>query len=190
MQRLIAQEPLFQRRQEHPQAFRRYTVTLRNGKTKTFWAFSKVGRFKKYGKKRLFIIHEQEDLSDAPQYLFTNALHWEATRAIQTWSSRWTSEIFHEFGKQCTGFEDAQVRNEEAVTRHFRLNCVAQSILQRVHTEGATSEKFAFADGAVTCGQRLKAIGREVFHTVLTFAKQLFEEGISCDQALEMLMPA
>ncbi len=106
-------------RQEHPQAFRRYTVTLRNGKTKTFWAFSKVGRFKKYGKKRLFIIHEQEDLSDAPQYLFTNALHWEATRAIQTWSSRWTSEIFHEFGKQCTGFEDAQVRNEEAVTRHW-----------------------------------------------------------------------
>ncbi len=82
------------------------------------------------------------------------------------------------------------MRNEEAVTRHFRLNCVAQSILQRVHTEGSTSEKFAFADGAVTCGQRLKAIGREVFHTVLTFAKQLFEEGISCDQALEMLMPA
>lgn len=176
--------------QGHPQAFRRYTVSLRNGKTKTYWAFRTVGRVKKYGKKRLFIIHDKEDLTDEPQYLITNALHWEATRAIQTWSSRWTSEIFHEFGKQCTGFEDAQVRNEEAVPRHFRLNCVAQSILQRVHTEGSTSEKFAFADGAVTCGQSLKAIGREVFHPVLTFAKQLFEEGLSCDKVLEMLMPA
>jgi hypothetical protein len=31
---------------------------------------------------------------------------------------------------QLTGFEDAQLRNEEAVKRHFCLSCVAQSMLQ------------------------------------------------------------
>ncbi len=134
-------------------------------------------------------MHDQKDLSDTPQFLLTNALHWEANLAIRAWSFRWTSEIFHEFGKQCTGFEAAQVRNEEAVIRHFRLCCVAQSILQRVSTAGATSEKFSFADGKVTCGQRLKAIAREVFHTVLLRAKQLVEEGASCDQVLDMFMP-
>jgi len=177
-------------RREHPQAFRKHTVLLRNGETRTCWIFSKVVRLKRYGKLRLFIVHDEEDLSDTPQYLVTNALHWEGTKAIQTWSYRWTSEVFHEFGKQATGFESAQVRKEEAVTRHFRLSCVAQSILQRVLPEVSTSEQFAFAEGTITCGQRLKAIAREVFHLVLTFARQLFEEGKSCQHVLEVLMPA
>jgi len=177
-------------RRDHPETFRKHTATLRNGETRTGWIFSKVVRLKRYGKLRLFIVHDEEDLSDTPQYLVTNALHWEGTKAIQTWSYRWTSEIFHEFGKQCTGFEAAQVRKEEAVNRHFRLSCVAQSILQRVIPEVSTSEKFAFADGKVTCGQRLKAIAREVFRLVLAFVRQLFEEGKSCQQVLDMLMPA
>jgi hypothetical protein len=177
-------------RRSHPEAFRQHTATLRNGTTRTCWIFSKVVRLKRYGKRRLFIVHDESDLRDSPQYLVTNALHWEGTKAIQTWSYRWTSEIFHEFGKQCTGFEAAQVRKEEAVNRHFQLSCVAQSILQRVLPEASTSEKFAFADGNVTCGQRLKAIAREVFRTVLTFARHLFEEGKSCQHVLEILMPA
>lgn len=177
-------------RREHPQAFRKHTAILRDGETRTCWIFSKVVRLKRYGKLRLFIVHDEADLSAPPQYLITNALHWEGTKAIQRWSYRWTSEVFHEFGKQSTGFESAQVRKEEAVNRHFRLSCVAQSILQRVVPEVSTSEKFAFAEGTITCGQRLKAIAREVFRMVLTFARQLFEEGKSCQQALEVLMPA
>jgi hypothetical protein len=177
-------------RRDHPEAFRKHTATLRNGETRTCWIFSKVVRLKRYGKLRVFLVYDEQDLSDPPQYLVTNALHWEGTKAIQTWSYRWTSEVFHEFGKQCTGFEAAQVRKEEAVIRHFRLSCVAQSILQRVSPEVSTSEKFAFADGTVTCGQRLKAIVREVFRTVLTFVRHLFEEGKSCQHVLEILMPA
>ena len=177
-------------RREHPDAFRKQTTTQRNGETRTTWIFSKVVRLKRYGKLRVCIVHDQEDLCDDPQYLVTNALHWEGTKAIQTWSYRWTSEVFHEFGKQCTGFESAQVRKEEAVIRHFRLSCVAQSILQRVSPEVSTSERFAFADGTVTCGQRLKAIGREVFLVVLSFAKHFFEEGKSCRDILDLLMPA
>jgi hypothetical protein len=177
-------------RRDHPQTFRQHTATLRNGETRTCWIFSKVVRLKRYGKLRLFLVHDEEDLSDTPQYLVTNALHWEGTKAIQTWSYRWTSEVFHEFGKQATGFESAQVRKEEAVTRHFRLSCVAQSILQRVVPDVSTSEKFGFAEGTITCGQRLKAIAREVFLSVLTFARHLFKEGQSCQEVLEVLMPA
>lgn len=129
-------------RRDHPEAFRKHTAPLRNGSTRTCWIFSKVVRLKRYGKLRLFIVYDEEELSGTPQYLVTNALHWEGTKAIQTWSYRWPSEVFHEFGKQCTGFESAQVRKEEAVTRHFRLSCVAQSILQRVVTQASTSENL------------------------------------------------
>ena len=44
---------------------------------------------------------------------------------------RWAAAVFHEFSKQGTGLEAAQVRNEEAVNRHLRLRCLAQSLLQR-----------------------------------------------------------
>ncbi len=80
------------------------------------WVFTKVVRLKRYGRKRLVIVHEQDDLGDAPRFLLTDALHWESGRVIETWSYRWASEIFHEFSKQVTGLEAAQVRKEEAVT--------------------------------------------------------------------------
>ena len=77
------------------------------------------------------------------------------------------SEIFHEFGKQVTGLEAAQVRKEEAVTRHFRLSCVAQSLLQRASTSPSASERFAFAQGAITVGQKARAIAREALEGLL-----------------------
>jgi hypothetical protein len=98
-------------------------------------------------KKRILIVHEKEDLSDKPCFLVTSALHWEAKRILTSWSYRWSCEIFHEFGKQSVGFEAAQVRKEEAVKRHFRLSCVAQSFLQDIAPPVSTSEKFLFAEG-------------------------------------------
>jgi hypothetical protein len=73
-------------RQQHPESFRPVKVSCRNGEEKRFWVFTKVVRLKRYGRKRLVIMHEQEDLTDAPRFLLTDALHWESGRVIQTWS--------------------------------------------------------------------------------------------------------
>jgi hypothetical protein len=110
---------------------------------------------------------------------------------IEHWSYRWSIEVFHEFGKQVTGLESAQVRKEEAVKRHFRLSCVAQSLLQRAPVSGTTSERFAFAkDTQGSIGQRCRGIVKEVLKGVLQLAKNLFDQGRSCDEVLEILMPA
>jgi hypothetical protein len=148
-------------RHGHPERFRPVRVRCRNGDTKQYWAFTKVIRLKRYGRKRLVIVHEHAELTDTPRFFLTDAQHWESSRVIETWSYRWSSEIFHEFGKQVTGLEAAQVRKEEAVTRHFRLSCVAQSLLQRASTSPSISERFAFAQGAITVGQKARAIARE-----------------------------
>jgi hypothetical protein len=177
-------------RQQHPESFRRVSVRCRNGERKEFWAFTKTVRLKKYERKRLAMVHERADLSDTPRFLLTDAVHWESGRMIETWSFRWAAEVFHEFSKQGTGLEAAQVRNEEAVNRHLRLSCLAQSILQRTPTVASTSEQFAFAKGAITFGQRCRAITREVFSSLLSLAQRLFAGGYSCDQVLETLMPA
>src|SRR5215470_13386085 len=131
-----------------------------------------------------------EDLSDAPRFLLTDALHWESGRMIETWSFRWTAALFHAFGKQGTGLEAAQGRTEEAVKRHLRLSCVAQSLLQRAPVVASSVEKFAFAHGQCTLGQRCRVIAREVFHALLQVAQRLFMDGRSCEQVLEVFMPA
>jgi hypothetical protein len=176
-------------RQTHPESFRKVSVRCRNSVHKEFWAFTKSVRLKRYGRKRIAIVHEQADLTDAPRFLVTDALHWESGRIVETWSFRWAAEVFHEFSKQGTGLEAAQVRNEEAVKRHLRLSCLAQSILQRTPTIASTSEQFAFAKGEKTFGQRCRAITREVLHALLAFAQRLFAGGYSCKQVTDALMP-
>jgi len=136
------------------------------------------------------MVHERADLTDTPRFLVTDALHWESGRMIETWSFRWAAEVFHEFSKQETGLEAAQVRTEEAVKRPLRLSCRAQSLLQRAPTVASKSEQFAFAEGKITFGQRCRAITREVFHALLSVAKRLFAGGYSSEQVAEVLMPA
>jgi hypothetical protein len=177
-------------RQQHPESFRRVQVRCRNGQTKEFWAFTKTVRLKKYARKRLAMVHERADLSDSPRFLLTDALQWESGKIIETWSFRWAAEVFHEFSKQGCGLEAAQVRNEEAVNRHLRLSCLAQSLLQRTPTIASTSEQFAFANGTITFGQRCRALTREVCQSLLSFAQRLFAGGYSCEQVSEVLMPA
>ena len=177
-------------RTEHPESFRQIKVLCRNGELKDYWVFSKVLRLKRYGRKRLAIVFETSDLSDTPRYYLTDALHWESSRILETWSYRWSSEIFHEFGKQLTGLESAQVREEESVKRHFRLSCVAQSLIQRASVGKSKCERLEFSKGKATIGQRCRKIAREVLHSMLELSKRLFMEGKSADEVLEMLMPA
>jgi hypothetical protein len=177
-------------RNNHKESFRLVKVKCRNGEEKLFWVFSKAVRLKKYGKKRLAIVHEQENLSDSPRFLLTDALHWEAGRMLETWSYRWASEVFHEFGKQVTGFESAQLRNEEAVTRHFRLSCIAQSLVQSSVTSPSKSEKYSFANGQITFGQKVRSIARQAWHSLLSLAHNLFAQGQDVNQVLQLLIPA
>jgi hypothetical protein len=177
-------------RQAHPDSFRLVQVRCRNGETKSFWVFTKVVRLKRYGRKRLVIVHESEALHDAPRFLLTDALHWDSGRVIETWSYRWTAEIFHAFGKQVCGLEEAQVRKEEAVKRHFRLSCVAQSLLQQTPASGSATERFAFAQGDITIGQRVRTIARDALKSLLKLVAQLLVQRHSCEHVLEVLMPA
>jgi hypothetical protein len=58
-----------QLRQDHPERFRHKQVRCRNGAIRQIWAFTKVVRLKKYGRKRLVVVHATPDLSDAPRFL-------------------------------------------------------------------------------------------------------------------------
>ena len=48
--------------------------------------FTTAVRLKRYGRKRLIIVHKREPLDDTPRFVLTEALHWESGRVIETWS--------------------------------------------------------------------------------------------------------
>jgi len=165
-------------------------VRCRHEAIKQCWAFTKTVRLKRDGRQRFVSVHEKQDLADAPRFLVTEARHGESGRVLETWSDRWASEIVHEFGTPVPGLEAAQVRKEEAVTRHFRLSGVAPSLLPRAPVQQSTSQRDAFAGGQITFGQQCRARGREVRRALRELVKQLFAEGKSCEELLEVLMPA
>ena len=174
----------------HPQSFRHKLVKCRNKQNREIWAFSKVVRLKKYGRKRLTIIHEKSDLSDKPRFLLTDALHWDSSRVFSTWSYRWSIEIFHEFSKQLLGFGSAQLRNEEAVKRHFCLSCVAQSALQSTICSQRKSERFNWVqENESSIGQRIQRLTRETLHNLLKLTNNLLIQGKSIEEILEVIMP-
>ena len=98
--------------------------------------------------------------------------------------------MLQRFAPWKSALESAQVRKEEAVTRHFRLSCVAQSLVQRAPAEASKSERYAFAAGKQTYGQKCRAISREVLRSLLELSRRYFAEGKSCNEVLEVLMPA
>ena len=98
--------------------------------------------------------------------------------------------VFPEFAKQVTGLEAAQVRKEDAVKRHFRLSCVAQSLVQQAPASGSTSERFAFAQGESTCGQKCYTIIREAWSGLLRLVASLLARGRKWEDILELLLPA
>ena len=128
-------------------------------------------------------------MADAPRFLLTSAFHWDSVQILETWNYRWGCEVFHELVKQMTGFESSQVRKEEAVQRHFRLSCVAHSLLNDVSCE-PSCEDVSSANGKSTVGKQVRAVASEALHALLKCAQILFEQGRSSQQVLDVLMPA
>jgi hypothetical protein len=177
-------------RQAYPASFRAGRVRCRNGQTQAFWVFTKVVGLKRSGRKRLVIVHAQADLGDTPRLLLTDARHWESHRVLETWSDRWTAEIFQAFGKQVCGLEAAQGRKEEAVKRHCRLRGVAQALLQQAPASGAETERWAFAQGAITIGPKVRTRARDALQSLRKLVEQLLAQGHSCEHILGILLPA
>ena len=109
---------------------------------------------------------------------------------MQTWSYRWSCEVFHEVSKQHTGLESAQVRHEEAVNCHFRPRCVAQSILQRTGCSGTQPERFQSAQGRQTVGQKLYTLTRQMLDNLLQFILTQFSLEQTSEQILQALLPS
>lgn len=101
------------------------------------------------------------------------------------------TKFWDELRSSFVGFESAQLRNEEAVKRHFALSCVAQSVLQAASCNGRKSERFNLtSENESTIGQRFYSLTREALHNLLELSHNLLLQGKSTAQVLEVIMPS
>ena len=138
----------------------------RNGETKPLSVFTKVIRLKRYGRKRLVIVHEQQDLGDLPTFADGCAALGQSSR-IETWSYRWTTEIFHEFGKQLWfgGGSGAQGGSRETPLP-FELRSAVAAPAGTGFRVG--NRKVYVPQGAITIGQKVRTIARDALRICLS----------------------
>jgi hypothetical protein len=87
-------------------------------------------------------------------------------------------------------FHRLAVQVRELATRLSRLSCVVRSLLQGTPASGSETERFAFAQGEFTIGQKVRTITRDALKNLLQLVEQLLAQGKSCEPILEVLMPA
>ncbi|MBI4672675.1 MAG: hypothetical protein HY741_13535 [Chloroflexi bacterium] len=97
------------------------------------------------------INYRRADLADAPMFLISNRLVWQAVGITRIRRHRWPVEVYHEEGK-AEGLDQYQVRDFGAIQRHVALIAVLYSMLRAaphdpaLHTELQRQLKITLAD--------------------------------------------
>jgi DDE superfamily endonuclease len=130
--------------------FQKITIPYK-GTQETYYSYCHTHRLHTFGKQRLVINYRRADLADAPLFLISNRLEWNALGLTRIRRHRWPVEVYHEEGK-AEGLDQSQVRDFGAIQRHVSLVAVLYSMLRAashdpdLHTELQRQLKMTLAD--------------------------------------------
>jgi len=103
----------------------------------TVYGFTRTVKMSKLGKVRLLLLHEKPDLSDAPMFLVTNNLRWDAKHILRIYQSRWPVETFYRDSKQNLGLGDYELRDLTGIKRHWYLVFLSYTLLTLNSMDGS-----------------------------------------------------
>ena len=112
----------------HAPVFQPITIPYK-GQKETYYSYCHTHRIKSFGRLRLVINHQQQDLSDNPRFFISNRLPWHAATLTRIRRHRWPVEVYHEEGK-ADGLAQYQVRDFAAIGKHIALVAVTYSLLR------------------------------------------------------------
>jgi len=132
-----------QLKEEHLQAleagtkpvFQKTTIPYK-GQKETYFSYCNTHRIKGFGRLRLVINYQNEDLSDDPFFFVSNRTKWQASNLTRIRRHRWPVEVYHEEGKE-DGLSGYQVRSFEAIGKHIALVAVTYSLLRAAQHDQA-----------------------------------------------------
>ena len=117
-------------------------VTIKyKGEEETYYSYCNTHRIKSFGRLRLVISHNKEDLSDTPTFFISNRKKWRAQGITRIRRHRCPVEVYHEEGK-ADGLDQYQVRSFEAIGKHIALVSVTYSLLRAAQHDTALVHKL------------------------------------------------
>lgn len=118
------------------------SITIKyKGEKETYYSYCNTHRIKGFGRLRLVINHQKEDLSDSPVFFISNRKKWQAENLTGIRRHRWPVEVYHEEGK-ADGLDQYQVRSFEAIGKHIALVSVVYSLLRVAQHDTALLRKL------------------------------------------------
>lgn len=117
------------------------TTIQYKGEEETYYSYCNTHRIKTFGRLRLVINHQKEDLSDTPTFFISNRKMWQAKQITRIRRHRWPVEVYHEEGK-ADGLDQYQVRSFEAIGKHIALVSVTYSLLRAAQHDNALIRKL------------------------------------------------
>ena len=139
------------------------------------WYFTKSIRIPEVDHKvRIVILWAKRNDREAKKILICNRPHWEVTRILKVYRSRWRgTECFHRDGKQHLGMGDCQLRNGRGQTRHMYMVFLAHSVLMRQLRQGRAREWAR--ERLTTIGQACMAVLRQTLSDTISWVIERIE---------------
>ncbi|HFC91775.1 MAG TPA: hypothetical protein ENJ51_03080 [Leucothrix mucor] len=168
------------------------TTIKYKGKKEVFYNYCKVHHICGYGRQKLLISHQREDLSDTSRVFIGNRLHWRVQHMTRVGRHRWPVEEYHKEGK-AEGLDQYQVRNFEAIEKHIALVALVYSLLQHARYNSALLNHLQLQldtniKGSIAFWRR--TIQAQALWLLVQWIDNAIQQGWSLEQIMQTLKPA
>lgn len=170
---------------KHKKVFRKTSFYFK-GVKKTYWAFTKVVKISKLGRKRVVISFKNEELSGDPKFFVCNNKGWDAGKILSIGRHRWPVEPFYEVSKGFLGLDRYELRDPIGVEKHWDMVFFAYSLI-KLQNPGCLMR--CGDDIQTTFGDGVRAIQKEVLTAVLTYCYESGKQGKPLEQVMATLFP-
>lgn len=168
-------------------AFKSVNVKTRQGEERTYWCAGKNMRIKDWEhKQRVVISYDNADLEGEPFYLISNKTNWtQAYKILDHYVMRDSIEHLIRDDKQELGFEDGQMRKQEAVKKHWELIFAAHAFLEL--TVNVDYPKDMIAPQLESIGQKCRFIETKLLQSLAKLIETLILEGRNTKEFLDSI---
>jgi DDE superfamily endonuclease len=156
------------------------------GEPECYWAGSWVAQVGKLGRVRLVASHKEKDRSDKPKFYVASKLTWERTHILQRRRRRWTVETAYEDVKGPLGFDEYEVRDLEAIKRHWYLVFAAYSASRAATAHGRFGKWVN--DRLLTIGDVCRQVQGEALAALISFCLTQTALGGSLEPVLQRVL--
>ena len=171
--------------------FTKTTISYK-GKKEVYYNYCRTHHICGYGRQKLLISHQKEDLSDTSRVFIGNRLHWRVQHMTRVGRHRWPVEEYHKEGK-AEGLDQYQVRNFKAIEKHIALVALVYSLLQHARYDSVLLHRLQSQLGENIKGSLAywrRATQAQALWLLVQWIDAAIQREESLEKIIQILLPA